>query len=601
MTVFINVFVLHCGLSTAFQIKLPYVEIKYGVQRSRASKHHLFSTCADRPDQLDSHSSWEESMRQMAAEALVPVFYPTNISVSDRSDNSNLRNTESGNSIDPEKALKKLLRRFQKIITSSENTTAEERRASRKMLADLVLGTAIMRLRHYHTLLAIIDTKQSESSDSLPCNYALAVKDVEPIMGLVGDHNYEVNALANEDHRMNVVRAMVDIHSEYMNARIGIQRECDRDTPTPTDPILNYTSEKGTTERISILYSLPIFFVEMMIEQYGEKIAEEMAMVFNEPGPITIRRNGFKCPSDDILCKRLLNDDSITAKPVYVSELGQSKDSISSLSSGGCIRLVVNDSWSPSKTSIWSLKAWKDGWFEVQDAGSQFIVKATEAAGGDCVVDYCAGNGGKTFALASQMYCEQELEKGGTIEDIKGLIVAHDIVEERLRQLRGSFDRIGLGSDDSSPASSNVVVTTTLDPEISLEKEMADVVLVDAPCSSTGVLRRRPSQRFKLDKDEIFNEFPPLQTSILKEGAELVKVGGRLVYATCSISHLENEDVVKAFESCDDFITKWERWHFDDGEVKAAAVGELGHCRALLPNVNGSDGFFIARWKRIRA
>merc|ERR1711935_1288590 len=108
-----------------------------------------------------------------------------------------------------------------------------------------------------------------------------------------------------------------------------------------------------------------------------------MATIFNEPGPITVRRNAIKCPSDEILCQRLLRDDSITA---------QSCDPTTSLSPNGSIRFVVNDVWSPAKKSIWSLDSWKDGWFEVQDAGSQLIARATEAAGGDAiVVDYCAG------------------------------------------------------------------------------------------------------------------------------------------------------------------------------------------------------------------
>ena len=132
---------------------------------------------------------------------------------------------------------------------------------------------------------------------------------------------------------------------------------------------------------------------------------------------------------------------------------------------------------------------------------------------------------------------------------------------------------------------------------------MADIVLVDAPCSSTGVLRRRPSQRFKLREDEIKNDFPSIQASILKEGSRLVKVGGILVYATCSILHQENKDVVDAFESDDDSIDKWERWHFHH-DPTSSGVTHLheymdGHCRTLLPHENDSDGFFIARWKRI--
>lgn len=127
---------------------------------------------------------------------------------------------------------------------------------------------------------------------------------------------------------------------------------------------------------------------------------------------------------------------------------------------------------------------------------------------------------------------------------------------------------------------------------------MADVVLVDAPCSSTGVLRRRPSQRYLLQHEEIIHHFPTLQVSILKEAASLVKVGGRLVYATCSICRNENENVVELFENSLHFETQWTRWSFDEWKENDKS-DTLDHCLNILPNKDGSDGFFIARWKRI--
>jgi len=284
-----------------------------------------------------------------------------------------------------------------------------------------------------------------------------------------------------------------------------------------------------------------------------------------------------------------LKEHSITALPIYDVQSGEKIR--------GAFRLVVDESWSPSKLSIWSLDVWKDGWFEVQDVGSQIIAAATEAKAGEIVVDYCAGNGGKTLALASFMH--EDGAGRGQEEKIGGLIIAHDIVDERLRQLKGSFNRVGLDLDYSSEVPSKVKVVTTLDPKITLGQSMADVVLVDGPCSSTGVLRRRPSQRFKLDKSEIVEKFPLLQSSILQQGSELVNVGGRLIYATCSISRYENEDVVKAFEGSEGFFSKWERWSFDHLDSRDAVEGDSHHCRALDPCKSGSDGFFVARWKRI--
>eukprot|EP01083_Nonionella_stella_P056335 148400_1 len=112
---------------------------------------------------------------------------------------------------------------------------------------------------------------------------------------------------------------------------------------------------------------------------------------------------------------------------------------------------------------------------------------------------------------------------------------------------------------------------------------MADVVLVDAPCSSTGVLRRRPSQRYMLNEEDIAINFPLIQEEILMNASNLVKSsGGRLVYATCSISTHENDEIVTKFENHDGFRENWERWHFDDESDNMSS-----HCRAIVPTTGG--------------
>jgi 16S rRNA (cytosine967-C5)-methyltransferase len=299
-------------------------------------------------------------------------------------------------------------------------------------------------------------------------------------------------------------------------------------------------------------------------------------------------------------------------------------------------------------SSIWSMPTWNDGWFEVQDAGSQMIVEAAEVQAGDVIVDYCAGNGGKTLALASQLYLQQqqqqqqqqEISKADNSNDSNksGCVIAHDIVEERLRQLKGSLERAGLSSKTSTTTTPNDITPTTRRPlvkttllleedenaRVVLCQEMANVVLVDAPCSSVGVLRRRPSQRFQLTHHDIFYHFPSLQLSILQEASQLVKRGeeggGRLIYATCSICPSENEQVVDQFErQIVDFDQKWQRWNFPENEENhlndqfdtntledsnrtiydsRRSRHRRPHCRTVLPTAHGSDGFFMARWKR---
>jgi len=204
----------------------------------------------------------------------------------------------------------------------------------------------------------------------------------------------------------------------------------------------------------------------------------------------------------------------------------------------------------------------------VQDEGSQLVALATEAQPGERAVDYCAGRGGKTWALAA-------------LVAPRGAVRAWDVDAELRQQLRGArAARAGaeglVEAPEERPAPGADGTGT------------ADVVLVDAPCSSSGALRRHPSQRWALGEGEV-DLLPRLQLQVLREAALLVRPGGRLVYATCSLLRAENGDVADAFEAAcgKDF----EPWPFEGRAVN-------GHCRTLLPHVDGTDGFFIARWRR---
>lgn len=184
----------------------------------------------------------------------------------------------------------------------------------------------------------------------------------------------------------------------------------------------------------------------------------------------------------------------------------------------------------PPKGGAWQLPGYREGLFELQDEGSQLVALATEALPGDTVLDYCAGRGGKTWILAH-------------LVAPSGRVVAWDVCPElRLQLAGGRLSRAGEGL-----------------VEVRAPCE-ADVVLVDAPCSSSGVLRRHPSQRWALDLLEV-TRLAKLQLQILREAAEMVREGGRLVYATCSLIEMENEGVAREFEASSDF----QPWPFPNG------------------------------------
>ncbi len=209
----------------------------------------------------------------------------------------------------------------------------------------------------------------------------------------------------------------------------------------------------------------------------------------------------------------------------------------------------------------------------MQDEGSQLVALACEARPGQVVVDACAGAGGKALALASEMHN-------------KGRLVACDRDGRRLDELRPRARRAGVHNWEARS------VPESSDARIADLRGSADVVLVDAPCSGLGALRRNPDARWRLEVDEV-DSFPPRQREILERYAQLVKVAGRLVYATCSINRGENEEVRASFLSAHP--------EFEPTQVLPEATGlGAGAEVQLLPHRHGSDGFYIAAMRRSR-
>ena len=214
--------------------------------------------------------------------------------------------------------------------------------------------------------------------------------------------------------------------------------------------------------------------------------------------------------------------------------------------------------------------AWRSGLIEVQDAGSQWIAEVCAAKPGMTVVDLCAGSGGKTLALAAAMRGE-------------GRIIATDTNRDRIQRLVPRAERAGA-----------TVEARLLDPDKEMEvladmAEGADLVLVDAPCSGSGTWRRNPEARWRLTPDRLA-AVTKLQSYVLKLGAGLVKPGGTLVYATCSLIDAEGATQIERF------LGKRPGWSAD---VLSLPVGRAsGAGWRLTPAHDQTDGFFIARLRR---
>ena len=214
--------------------------------------------------------------------------------------------------------------------------------------------------------------------------------------------------------------------------------------------------------------------------------------------------------------------------------------------------------------------AYQSGSIEVQDAGSQIISAACLADAGMTVVDLCAGAGGKTLALAADMKA-------------RGHLIACDTDRARLQQLPKRAERAGA-----------TVETRLLNPKRELDaladlEGQADVVLVDAPCSGSGTWRRNPELRWRLTPERLERTLL-MQRHVLDVAAQLVKPGGRLVYAVCSLFGAEGP------EQMDRFLELHPE--FSAEQIDIAVGRPAGHGRALTPLHDATDGFFVARLAR---
>lgn len=288
-------------------------------------------------------------------------------------------------------------------------------------------------------------------------------------------------------------------------------------------------------ERLMYLHSFPEWIARRWLDQFGPSKALSLATGMNRRGPISARTDVARI-SREALQKRLL-EEGVEATLSQVSPVG--------------LRLQ-------GRPNIVALDSWREGLFEVQDEASQLVALAAEAAPGQTVVDLCAGAGGKTMALAATM-------------DGQGRLVAVELNGMRLRDLAGRCRKAGVDGLVEWRAGD------ARDPALTSDLEgAADSVLVDAPCSELGVLRRGPDSRWRIDPG-LPGEMAVLQLELLRAGARLVRPGGRLVYATCSVDVEENESVADRFDA--------------PGWTRTAT-------HRSWPDVEDCDGFFWAVWER---
>ncbi len=344
----------------------------------------------------------------------------------------------------------------------------------------------------------------------------------------------------------------------------------DYDDPDPQALIARVETETGALPPAERL-SLPDWLWACLVRDEGQDRAFALALGSLQAAPTDIRVNVLKARPEAV--QRLLGEAGIDAQPI-----------------AGLPQALRID----RRVALELLPAFRDGAFERQDAGSQRICAFAAPRRGQIVVDFCAGAGGKTLAMAALMRNQ-------------GRILAFDRSAARLERLRERCRRAGV----------TIVVPLRIDdegdPRLVRYRDRADLVLVDAPCSGTGTLRRDPGRKWRLQEHDI-SHYARRQSSIVAAAARLVRPGGRLVYASCSLLRCENEAVMATFDA------EYGRQGLQIAQIAPSSNKERATSPVVLhappigagvyvgakeakwtPDRDGTDGFFVGVRTRLVA
>lgn len=317
-------------------------------------------------------------------------------------------------------------------------------------------------------------------------------------------------------------------------------------------PLKNILAAKIEDAPAHVRAELPQWLFDLIEAQYDDTAVLYPAML--EGAPLDLRVNLLKANREEVLAEFEKNGVQAFATPY----------------SPDGIRL-------PTKPGLTQWPIYKDGLVDVQDEGSQLIARLVHPHRREMICDFCAGAGGKTLAM-------------GALMRSTGRLYAFDVNEKRLNGMLPRMRRAGLSNVHP------IAIRNEKDNRVKRLQGKFDCVLIDAPCSGTGTFRRNPDLKWRLSPAEM-DRINDIQKNILEEASKLVKAGGRLVYATCSMIRRENQDVVEAF------LAAHPEWHLVPAlEVLAQqgitfdpeAAKRFGDYFQMLPHVHNTDGFFAA-------
>ncbi|MCC0643000.1 MULTISPECIES: 16S rRNA (cytosine(967)-C(5))-methyltransferase RsmB [unclassified Clostridioides] len=344
------------------------------------------------------------------------------------------------------------------------------------------------------------------------------------------------------------VNETVKLSKKYDKKSSGFINAILRNEIRNKDTIMDIT-EEDSVKYLSIKYSYNSWIIKNWIDNFGQEFTEDLLEANNEKPSIYIRTNTLKISREELIEK--LNQEGIMCLKVPMVEEAIKVEKLKNIENN---------------------ELFKAGLFTIQDISSMIVGKVINPKEDSLILDVCSAPGGKSTHLA-------------TLMNNTGQVIARDIFEHKLKLIKVTVNRLGL---------KNVCVEGFDASEIdenSINK--FDYVLADVPCSGLGIIRRKPEIKYK--KEEELEDITSIQKKILENASKYVKIGGTLVYSTCTVQDMENINIINSFiEENNNFeLTPIDTINVDlDKQDK-------GYLK-IYPNIHGIDGFFIAKLKRIR-
>lgn len=311
-------------------------------------------------------------------------------------------------------------------------------------------------------------------------------------------------------------------------------------------------------EKVALLGSLPDFLAQLLCDEYGEQAAP-LAASLAEPAPRALRVNS-------------LRTDVAGAQARLAEEGGRTE-----LGRFGRRTLLLQGAFNPFVT-----RAFHEGWFELQDEGSQIACELVAPPPRGLVVDACAGAGGKSLALAAAL-------------EGRGKVISLDVDAQKLAELRRRAKRAGAANIQAL----TIAEAGDFPPEVQELTGKAERLLVDAPCSGTGVLRRNPEARARLTPSAV-ERLVETQRAIVERALPLLAPGGRLVFVTCSLLRAEGEDLLGAVAAAHPELAPVNLAEIYDRAYVERFQRGAPHELRVLPHLHDTDGFFIGVLRKKR-